>query len=274
LKIAIFGIPKTGTTAVFLKIKKSLPANTFVLFEPKDYPGKAIRREKYVLAKVMMDNTIAVPYDDYTRFDKKILITRDPRDWAVSSILFTLQQLPELYNDPERLSRILELLRQKEQDPASISVTRIAQFIWNYLGTDLNGLKNYVTTLHKWFIEFESELKEHYRLRYEDFVKDDMQGLEDYLGLELKKEFQLPKGLSHVVRTKGSGDWANWFTMEDIGVFRPWLKPYMDHYNYPDLWELNNPDHINPEYCTEYVKRTVAKRKREMNIRSGKTNKE
>lgn len=64
MKIVIFGLAKSGTTALFYKIKNSLPPDTVCLFEPRSFDPRAVkkkriksllshRREPDVLAKVL-----------------------------------------------------------------------------------------------------------------------------------------------------------------------------------------------------------------------------
>ena len=67
----------------------------------------------------------------------------------------------------------------------------------------------------------------------------------------------------HVTRTKGSHDWKNWFTEADIAFFRPQLAGYMQTYGYADDWALSDAPCIRPEHGSEFVRRSVAIRRRQ-----------
>jgi hypothetical protein len=259
-KIVIFGQYKTGTTALFYKIKNSLPHNTKTLFEPDEYVYETNDNNRFVLAKVILGKPEIVNYATFLNFDKKIYITRDPRDWVVSGTLFIIQQMPELYNNHENLSSILHLLQQKEKTPADISLVQILDRIYEMLGLTLDASNNLIKSMHSWLFDFELKLDNYYRLKYEDFVVNNLRDLEEYLEIPLSGKQVVPAQHSHVIRTKYYGDWANWFTNEDIAFFKPLLDAYVKQYNYDDNWDLNKTQVISPEHCSQYVERIVAKR--------------
>jgi hypothetical protein len=45
MKIVIFGLAKSGTTALFYKIKNSLPPDTVCLFEPRSFDPRALKKK-------------------------------------------------------------------------------------------------------------------------------------------------------------------------------------------------------------------------------------
>lgn len=46
MKIVIFGLAKSGTTALFYKIKNSLPPDTVCLFEPRSFDPRAVKKKR------------------------------------------------------------------------------------------------------------------------------------------------------------------------------------------------------------------------------------
>jgi len=68
------------------------------------------------------------------------------------------------------------------------------------------------------------------------------------------------KAHNRVVRTKGSGDWKNWFLKEDIDFFKTIFSGYMATYGYADDWETRPNPIIRPENCSGYVRRIVSEK--------------
>jgi len=242
MQILITGIGRTGTTGLFSKVKNSLPENNQFLHEPKVVNSLG----KNCLVKLnifrVMENPILLT------IPKKILLIRDQRDRIISSLLFGLFQTWE--GKEKRLFKVLDLLKQKESSPESLSVLKLHEHLhpnWD--------LRNQAKKYCKGLIKFSREQKVlvYY---YEEFVKQNFKPLEDYLGLPLSGSSDLGKR-KYVLRTGSSGDWGNWFCKEDIDFFRPLLQKYMEIFGYEDNWNLKSPQRIPPEVASDYVLKIV-----------------
>ena len=259
-KIIIFGNWKTGTTAHMYKIKNSLPPDTRLLDEPHSYLPEPEDDSRYVLAKVisglrLKDNKEFADYGSFMNFDKKIYIVRDPRDWIISVTLFTVHST---YGNEKNLNKIYELLHKKETSPAAVPLVEILTLLISYMNNQtLESFKDWMIHQYDWLLDFEIRLGDHCISRYEDFVSDNFTGIEEYLGMEIPGAAQVDKRHDFIVRTKSYGDWKNWFVKEDIDFFKPVFADYMYKYGYSDEWSINSPQGIDPEHCTEYVKKTV-----------------
>jgi hypothetical protein len=264
-KIVIFGQYKSGTTAAFYKIRNSLPAGTRTLFEPTEFVPQRQDARRWVLAKVILgipEGDGAVKYSTFMDFDKKIYLVRDPRDWVISGMLFLLQQQPSLYQDRDRFQKIMALLKQKEEAPESVAVIRILeQILPTTSRTSLDSLGAWIVRQHKWLFSFESQLDDHYVLRYEDLVDGKIEELECYLEMPLHGEAIVDRVHDHVVRTKSYGNWRHWFLEQDVRFFQPLLSEYIQHYGYSNEWHLHERPVIDPRHCSEYVARVVVKRR-------------
>jgi hypothetical protein len=102
LKILIIGQPKTGTSALFFKIKNSFPGESKCLFEPQPEEIAAIDvishpQEIPVLAKVLLLNDGRQWHEYIRRFEKTIFLTRDPRDRLVSALLYSVRDSYRAY---------------------------------------------------------------------------------------------------------------------------------------------------------------------------------
>jgi hypothetical protein len=140
MKIVIFGLAKSGTTAVFYKIKNSLPPDTVCLFEPQSFDPGAVRkkgiksllsrrRERDVLAKVLPFRPhCSADVDGFSHFERPILIVRDPRDRLISRLLYGVYNSDFCQYD-DKVKAFLEVLEQKETDPSSVPLkTLLATF--------------------------------------------------------------------------------------------------------------------------------------------------
>ena len=112
----IAGQGKTGTTALFFKIQQALPADTWCLFEPRTYEARA-GHAGHVLAKVLIGFGRSVDVESFHGFDKKIILTRDPRDTLVSRVLYDIYNEPAICADAAKVASFMDLLRRKEADP-------------------------------------------------------------------------------------------------------------------------------------------------------------
>lgn len=268
-KIAIFGQYKTGTTALFYKIKNSITSKVRTLFEPVEYIEEAGDADRFVLAKVILgipEDSARVKYDTFMTFDKKLYLVRDPRDWLVSGTLFLIQQESGLYNDEEKLSRVMEMLRQKESDPKSISLLKIfEQVLLANPDNSLERTTEWMKRQYQWFIKFESHIGDHLIIRYEDFVDGRVEEMESYLEMPLGGSSDVAEKHSHVPRTKSYGNWKDWFLEEDVAHFKPLFCEYIERHGYSNEWRLNDDPIVRAEHCSEYVERVVKKRKSRSN---------
>ena len=118
MNILIHGVGKTGTTALFYTIRKALSGTVTELFEPVslEFDAGPSAPAQHVLAKVLLRETIPVPYE---RFPWKIMTVRDPRDILISRLLYLIWHAA-FRADPGCMNTYLTLLRAKERDPACI----------------------------------------------------------------------------------------------------------------------------------------------------------
>lgn len=264
-RIVVFGPYKSGTTGLFYKIRNSLPGPVRTLFEPKAYLPEKGDTDCWVLAKTILgagSESEGTDYSGFLEFEKKIYLSRDPRDLMVSGILFMVQQEPSLYGNDEKLTRILHLLRQKETHPQGISLCRLFQRIVDE--SDHHSFPQVMKWLdfqYRWLMEFENKLDDYCHVKYEDFVDGELERLESYLGFHLPGESLVDPVHDHVPRTLAYDNWKNWFLEEDIAFFKPVFEEYIKRYHYSNNWQGADEQKISPEHCSRYVMRIVNKKR-------------
>lgn len=254
MKILIYGLPKTGTTGLYFLIKNSQNNEGCFLFEP-DYNtlSNALMNHDSLLVKTLVGQRCEALFD---KFDKKILIIRDPRDWVISSFLYSTA-LHKIYDNNLFISVMLNLLSKKQKDTLFISFQNLVkyevkgQLPWKdniYLSDILfNNLINYHKQQQNTFFIF----------KYEDFIQRNLSQLEQYLGIKLIGSSDVSNDFKRVERTKNYGDWKKWFTPDDVEYFKPIFKEYMDYFGYTD-WELPVEQIISPSHGSTYVLRLVS----------------
>ena len=103
-------------------------------------------------------------------------------------------------------------------------------------------------------------LGDHLTLKYEDMVAGRIAPLEAYMGLSLDRQVEVGLEHDHVTRTKGHGDWRNWFLEEDVEYFKPIVNSYLERFGYSADWRISENPVICEAHCSGYVARTVRER--------------
>jgi len=275
MKIMILGTGKSGTTALVYKVAGGLPnCQAFSGGRPGKYIGdyeNAVYKHTYQERKGKTFNL----YEEHLQkenYDRMIWIARDPRDAAVSRMLYRWHR--GYSGNKNQYKAHLELVQKKEQNPRSIPF----HFICRYAGH--NGWPITVEQVveeeqvrYQNMVDFVKTLSEDwYLFTYENMVGKNFDGLNEYLGFEVEADGEVPKstGKVKVVRKKAVGDWRHWFTEEDVEIYKPAYKSYMKLIGY-DLedWYLSPNPVIEPEYSSIYMK-SLPRMKTGASIRSFK----
>jgi hypothetical protein len=221
------------------------------------------RREPDVLAKILpFGPDVRVDFDSFSSFDKRVMIVRDPRDQLISRLLYGPVLHTDLHSRDDALSGLIELLKRKEADPRSVSVKSILETLTDSGGKNFSGwAERYHDSYVRAPLDFHDEHGELFTFLYEEMVDEKFGGLEGYLGLRLRGEARVEAVYHRVVRTKGYGNWRDWFTEEDCAFLRPVLRPFLERY-YPEAdWELRERPTILAEHASGYVLRIANERR-------------
>jgi hypothetical protein len=194
---------------------------------------------------------------DFETFDRKILIVRDPRDNLVSRLLYLPFDLP-WYKDEGKIAAYGEVLSQKQHFPQSISVLELLRHL-SYLSND--DLIGHTIRHHQFCAGFAASHTDYFLLRYEDFITGDYATLENFVGQALTFDGQVDRNFARIARKKGSGDWRNWFTQEDVEFFKPVYQDFIVTYHYDPAWEFNQPQAIEYRSSVDYLRRIIQERR-------------
>lgn len=253
-RILIYGWAKSGTTALFYKLRETFGAfNVQEVFEPHGpFSTRERRFKRVLLVKALWGGLMPADFDSYRCFDKKIWLARDPRDFLISMYLYHWESQRE---NPGAIDRVLAALRQKEQDPTSWPVHRLCED--PAIGFGSVCAKSLQIRLAQ-TVEFLKAHRDEIQLfRYEDMVANQWDNLEQYLGQSISGEARVPRHALRVVRSKRARNWMHWFTPEDVEYYRPIASDFLEFMGLPDDWELAERPHIDPLECSGYVERLV-----------------
>jgi hypothetical protein len=266
MKILILGTGKSGTTALVYKVAGGL--SNCQAFSGGQ-PGKHLANYENAVYKHTYEERKGKSFDLYgahlqkEHYDRKIWIARDPRDAAVSRMLYRWHKLywwHRGYTEKKKQYLAhLDLVLRKEQDPTSIPFHVICRYA-GYNGWPITTEVVVVEERIRYqnITEFVKTLGgDWYLFTYENMVGKNFSDLNEYLGFDVEENAEVPKttGKAKVVRKKAVGDWRHWFTEEDVDLFKRAYLPYMElvGYDYND-WSLDPNPVIEPEYSSTYMK--------------------
>lgn len=257
MKILIAGHGKSGTTALFYKIKNSL-GKTRCLFEPCEYKLDIENNNDPIIAKILLLASDKINYQSFEGFDKKILIVRDPRDQLISWLLYSVYE-SNFFSDEKKVEKFVNILKKKEHLPKTVSVLDIIR-LYDNLSKETNRDSSLNSTFldnlmaHRYFaMKYHDKHPDYFVIKYEDLVDNKLNTLENYLGFKLCEESSVDKSLKRVIRTKSYGTWMDWFIEEDVMYFRPLFSDFIEKYEYSNDWRLNTHPSILPKHASKYV---------------------
>jgi hypothetical protein len=259
MKVLILGTGKTGTTVMVYKVSGGLPnCHAFSGGRPGKYVGNyenAVYKHTYEERKGKSFE-IFREHLNKEHYDRKIWMARDPRDAAVSRMLYRWHKGFE--GKKKQYEAHLDLVLKKENDPLAVPFFEICRY------TGHNGWPRSVDQVvqeeanrYQQMVKFVGELEsDWFSFTFEDMVAGKFDALNTYLGFEVQADATVPSasGKAKVIRKKSTGDWRHWFTAEDVEIFKPAFTPYMELIGYDcDDWSPDPNPRIEPEYSSVYM---------------------
>jgi len=259
-RILVVGNGKSGTTALYFRIKKSLQGNISESFEPGHFDDieKHAMPDSHMIVKILLPLEAGFLEQLNIYFDKKILIIRDPRDIIISTLLYTGAYEICWKRTPEQIHECIDILRRKEADPSSISAIELLKHLRDE--NDYIGIAGFIAHHVSAAVRLAHD-SSFFIFKYEDLIADKLSSLEEYLNFSLTSDTSVDRGYSRVVRSKTSGSWKDWFLEEDMVFFRPLFESYIEKFDYDPDWTSNVERRILPRDSSEYFERIVNERR-------------
>jgi hypothetical protein len=265
MKIFILGTGKSGTTALVYKVAGGLPnCHAFSGGRPGKYLGdyeNAVYKHTYEESKGKSFEL----YLDHLKnehYDRKIWMARDPRDVAVSRMLYRWQKGNK--GQTEQYQAHLDLVLKKESDPRSVSFSEIYRYArFNDWPLATEGVFEEEQVRYQRMSDFVKQLGDDwFFFTYENMVAKNFEALNEYLGFRVAADANVPQstGKAKVIRKKSTGDWRHWFTAADVSLLKPAYTGYMSLIGYDcDDWNLVEKPVIEAEYSSVYMKNLARK---------------
>ncbi|OQY02514.1 MAG: hypothetical protein B6I22_13505 [Desulfobacteraceae bacterium 4572_123] len=189
-------------------------------------------------------------------------MARDPRDAAVSRMLYRWHKGHK--GKKNQYEAHLALVLKKEKNPASVSFAELCRYSGhNGWPRSIDDVVAEERVRYDRMHDFVMELGDDWFLfKYENMIAGNFDALNEYLGFAVKVDAEVPvsTGKAKVVRKKASGDWRQWFTKQDVELFKPAYKGYMELIGYDlDDWALDENPVIEPEYSSVYIQNLSSK---------------
>ncbi|MGD9289917.1 MAG: hypothetical protein PVG74_20025, partial [Desulfobacterales bacterium] len=268
MKVLILGTGKTGTTVMVYKVSGGLPnCHAFSGGHPGKYVGdyeNAVYKHTYEERKGKSFEVFK-EHLNKEHYDRKIWMARDPRDAAVSRMLYRWHK--GFKGKKKQYEAHLDLVLKKEKDPRSIPFVEICRYTghsdWPRTSDEVVEEERY---RYQQMVKFVEDLgSDWFLFSFENMVENRFDALNDYLGFEIQANATVPStsGKAKVIRKKTTGDWRHWFTEEDIELLKPVFIPYMKLIGYdPADWAPSPAPIIEPEYSSQYMRQLPRKAKK------------
>ena len=240
----IAGSSKTGSTALAYRLKAALPDHA-LYFEPSHLD--AVPRAAHNVITKFIRGIDPLVLDQY---DHHILLIRNPFDIIVSQTFFLPTDRHEFLDD-ELSHNCLGIIDQIEKGQRQVGFSEIWEACRLKLSVHLQAISDELSAVQH---IYDTAGDRFLLFRYEDMCSGRMEELSCYLTTNLSEEGKLPFEHSHVVRTKGVGDWKNWFNEMDVSYFKNMseVTTYADTFGYDVSFDPLYQPNPNPKLGSQY----------------------
>ncbi len=257
MRTLIVGPAKSGTTALLYMLAQAFPEAQVLMEEPCSKLGDP---PPDCIAKVIFENESEdALIDAGARFDRRILLVRDPRDNFLSRVLYRIANQPELLADHTFVEKFLTLLESKQARPSAHDLLSIAAM----LGEPGSAITDRSIAQLTRYAQFVDRCQHDWQVvYYEDMIEGNLRALRRYLRMpSLSGTAPLPSAYAHIPRSKRSGDWRQWFTSADVAAMQPALTPLLASLGYAVDWALAPEPRIEAAHAANYVRNLIQSRR-------------
>jgi len=231
-----------------------------VFFEPHSYEDirNHIDAGQNMIVKVLIPTLPSFLDKVDILFNKKIVIIRDPRDIVISALLYYAGYEYIWKRTVPEIQRCLNLLRQKEEDPGSVSVLKLYEEMTDSFSKE--RLQRMIVDRINMSIDL-AQNHGFFVIKYEDMIANKLDELENHLGFRIVEKEDIGEEYRRVMRTKSRGSWNDWFVAEDVAFFRPAFQNFLKAFDYSLGWSPSEKPEIQASLSSEYVLKLVNERR-------------
>ena len=215
MKILIYSLGKSGTTALAYSISQVFEHHKLVL-EPSQL-SKVNYRHNNLIVKSIFANRWKKDRACLGKFDKSILLIRNPLDRIVSYLLY-MPYNGDGYSDDRNTQTYVNLLKQKVEQPDSVGIYDIDRC---YRDIDITGRGSLIEAVKEQSKNilrlYQSPHAENFIvLKYEDFIENNLVELSNYLGQEISNKVKVSKQFRRTERSKSYDNYKSFFLPEEL----------------------------------------------------------
>ena len=215
MKILIYSLGKSGTTALAYSICKAFDQHELVL-EPSQL-STVDYNDDNLIVKSIFANRWKKDRDYFEKFDKSILLVRNPLDRIVSYLLY-MPYNGDGFSDDRNTQKYINLLKKKVEQPDSVGIFDIDKC---YSDIDITGRGSLIQAV----AEQSQNIQEFYQsscadefllLKYEDFVQNNLDQISDYLGCRISNQIKVSKRFRRTERSKTFDNYKSFFLENEL----------------------------------------------------------
>ncbi len=215
MKILIYSLGKSGTTALAYSINKAFDNYELVL-EPSQLSAVDYNRENLIV-KSIFANRWKKDRDCFEKFDKSILLVRNPLDRIISYLLY-MPYNGDGFSDDRNTQTYINLLKKKVEQPDSVGIFDIDKC---YSDIDVSGRGSLIKAVEEQSKNVQDFYQSSYAqdflvLKYEDFIQNNLDSLSDFLNREISNKIKVSKQFRRTERSKSFDNYKAWFLKNEL----------------------------------------------------------
>ncbi len=244
MKTLIYSLGKSGTTALAYSIAKAFD-NHELIFEPSQL-SKIDYTQNNLIVKSIFAERWEKDRDYFQKFDKNILLIRNPLDRIVSYLLY-MPYNGDGYSDDRNAQTYVNLLKKKVEDPDSVGIYDIDKC---YSNIDITKRGSLIEVVKKQSQNLQDLYqspygKNFFMLKYEDFVQNNLEELSDYLGRTISNNIEVSEKFKRTERSKSFDNYKSFFLKNELKSSLIDFESFNQMFGYmsePDLISSSNED--------------------------------
>ncbi|MGF1591529.1 MAG: tetratricopeptide repeat protein [Pleurocapsa sp.] len=239
MKTLIYSLGKSGTTALAYSISKAFD-NHELVFEPSLLSKVDYQRDNLIV-KSIFANRWKKDQNYLPKFDKSILLIRNPLDRIVSYLLY-MPYNGDGYSDDRNAQTYVNLLKQKVERPDSVGIYDIDKC---YSDIDITGrgsliqaVKEQSENIQKFYES--SHAKNFFLLKYEDFIQNNLEELSNYLGRKISNKIKVSKQFRRTERSKNFDNYKAFFLSKELETSLKDFASFNNTFGYESSSNINS----------------------------------
>ncbi|MEQ8925660.1 MAG: hypothetical protein RLO81_07575 [Fulvivirga sp.] len=253
MKILIYSLGKSGTTALMYSIINAYKKDLKQFFEPANL--KQINyKEDDLIVKSVYANRWNTDQEFFHHYDKLILLVRNPLDRIVSYLLY-LPYNGDGFSDDRNMQEYIDYLKSITNDRRPPSIIELDSLYVKI--TKRPSLIKVVKNQSKSILQLAKAFGSQFlHLKYEDFVDGELDMINNYLSFNLNQEVEVENKFKRTKRSGKYNDYLKFMSETEYNELYEELNDFFSYFNY-DLSYRNLSSSLESKNTFNYVIKVV-----------------